>query len=961
MSQTPAKGWRETLNISIQLIVLMVSLFLGFEAWLDNRLANNRETFAAECRNIVEKLAIQTDPEFFTQTRIRRLFHPWNTASLPKLRGSIEKLRSVWSLQITAFVFNQAGDLIESLPANAPNQWIMKQLYQGLNAKAEALLNNFRRKIDKKIPFLFGDGRDLAILRRDKGKAIEVFSKTGQGYFLWNRWPQGGIMLHCPILPAENAAFSNFLAGRTSNSLSAKFSGLGNQNSDSWKRFGSSDDPLAGPAWKAIQHTQTQDGESEGYWWSFLETTSGRIVYAAFQPPLDAMIKIRTLVRVSGFIGLIGGLSLIFGFGISAGLTLRKILLGLFLAAALIPLLGIALGSLDIVQVFQTVLGTRIQAVQDEAIRNVAQEFNGFVASCAVSVRAITSHPAGLANEAGRQEMFRRLHKRKLVNVLQMRDAGGHLLFSQGTDFGGTRETMVRAMARRSVERYFPERIDEASYPANVFADNMVRRDDMGFSTFLNHPGQLQTLQMGATRFLFFFLNPPKGVGPVAYVDVLVSLSKMVSNYLQRRNTRRLAYEGVWMRFYALEVPDFRWTIPPPGNLAREINQMAFASWITGRPINRSIGQPGSGGFAVAIPCPELSNHCLIAFYPDDLLRERIQSVWRKISLGALFFFGLIGLMGFGISRQFLSPLGHLEEAVTALTHRDFDFRLPVAGNDEIAHLFAAFNEMMIDSHDLQLARSVQEGLVPQTFPQPPGYSLHGRLETASDLGGDCLDCFILAGDRIVFLVGDITGHGVGSALLMAFSRAITFHWSQGQALYPDSLTTDLDRMLRRKHAARQFSGVVCGILDPSSHTLDLVVRGNIYPLFISSDGSCKWIGSTSSESGNFPASAEPGPIRMQFQPDERLVCLTDGFVEAHNHSGKEIGHLRVGEWACALRKPGADDWISALFTKHAEWCGPLHEDDLTAFAIIRKPVEPEAAPSSNLVAPAAGPAETSK
>lgn len=87
-----------------------------------------------------------------------------------------------------------------------------------------------------------------------------------------------------------------------------------------------------------------------------------------------------------------------------------------------------------------------------------------------------------------------------------------------------------------------------------------------------------------------------------------------------------------------------------------------------------------------------------------------------------------------------------------------------------MARLFQTFNEMMAESRELQVARNVQEGLVPAKFPDIPGYSISGKIFTASDLSGDCLDGFRLPDGRFAFLVGDITGHGVAAALLMAFS-----------------------------------------------------------------------------------------------------------------------------------------------------------------------------------------------
>ncbi|RCK78766.1 MAG: Serine phosphatase RsbU, regulator of sigma subunit [Candidatus Ozemobacter sibiricus] len=929
--------WRETLNVSLQVIVLTATLVLGIDSWLASRLDHDREAFAARCRTVVERLAVRSEPAFYTLERMKPFFRPWTRQDLPALRHAVASAATTWGLDLLVFVYDAGGELLGAAPANAPNLWLMKQLQRGLITPSAAEFASLCQKLDKKIPFVFGFGKDLALLRRDRGLAIETFQKTTRGVLLWQSWKSGGVLVHCPVIPPPEETFRR-LSATVGEGPAPHFAGLGFRDTDTWKRRGTELDPEARRAWLALQADNRQEGLWAGAWWSFLETTAGRLVYASFPPPPEPLQAVRQMVRLSAAAGLAIVLGALYTFGLGAAFTLRRILLGLFLAAALIPLVGLAIGSLDVVQVYQDVLGTRIQAVQDEAIRNVVQEFDGFVASCAQFIRTATSDPALVGNEEGWRRLADRLRRRQLADVLQVRDASSRLLFSSDPGSNSDREVMVRAMARRAIERYRPERLGEASYTANLFADNMVRRDDMGFSTILNFPGRLQTLQMGNARFLYFFQVPPADVGPVAYIDIIVSLSKAVATYLRQRHGRRLTYDGIWHRFYALAVRDLRWTLPPPPPLRQEIRHLALVSWLTGRPASRRLDQAGHSGFAVAIPCAELADHSLIAYYPDDLVRERIGAVWSKISLGGLFFLGLVGLMAFSISRLFLAPLRHLEEGVAALARRDFEFRLPVAGQDEMARLFSAFNDMMVDSKDLQLARSVQEGLVPQTFPQPPGYSIAGSLETASDLGGDCLDCFALAGDRTVFLIGDITGHGVGSALLMAFSRAITFHWSQGQSLYPDSLTTDIDRMLRRRHGSRLFMGVICGILDPQAHQIDLVVRGHVYPLLLLATGAATWIGTPSYPLGIGTNREEPATLRLPLYPGDRLLCLTDGFIEACDPNGEMVGYERVAEWARqeAGVQSDARSWLDALLARHRKWCQGRHEDDLTTFAIVR-------------------------
>ncbi|MDD3147790.1 MAG: SpoIIE family protein phosphatase, partial [Candidatus Riflebacteria bacterium] len=317
-------------------------------------------------------------------------------------------------------------------------------------------------------------------------------------------------------------------------------------------------------------------------------------------------------------------------------------------------------------------------------------------------------------------------------------------------------------------------------------------------------------------------------------------------------------------------------------------------------------------------------------------LDRALATMKTRILAGAIIALILLASITLWITRHLISPLERLGDGIQALAARNFEARIPVPpGKDEISQLFLAFNDMMAESYDMQIAHNVQEGLVPSEFPAIEGYSMYGMLRAASDLGGDCLDCFKLPNGNLLFLVGDLTGHGVGSALMMAFARAVTFHWSQGDQLSPASLVDQIDSMLRENRTERMFMGIICGVLNLETHKIELVTKGHIYPLKFSANGNRQWVGQPAYPLGiarQQPASS----ITFDFGPGDKLLCMTDGFLEAYNRNMRTIGFDGIETWASEARADDARTWINSLEARFKIWCDNKQSDDVSIFALIR-------------------------
>jgi sigma-B regulation protein RsbU (phosphoserine phosphatase) len=143
----------------------------------------------------------------------------------------------------------------------------------------------------------------------------------------------------------------------------------------------------------------------------------------------------------------------------------------------------------------------------------------------------------------------------------------------------------------------------------------------------------------------------------------------------------------------------------------------------------------------------------------------------------------IVGIVAFFTSRLSTSHILTIIDAWRRLAKGDFSVRLKARMKDEREQLIRAFNEIVpkIEEHmrmrnALGLAQEVQQSLLPQSDPSFPGFDIAGSSIYCDETGGDYYDFIKTARDGqsgLVVVVGDVSGHGVSSALLMATARAL--------------------------------------------------------------------------------------------------------------------------------------------------------------------------------------------
>ena len=237
--------------------------------------------------------------------------------------------------------------------------------------------------------------------------------------------------------------------------------------------------------------------------------------------------------------------------------------------------------------------------------------------------------------------------------------------------------------------------------------------------------------------------------------------------------------------------------------------------------------------------------------------------------------------------------------------------------------------------HDLQVARSIQQSLLPQEPPQIGGFDIAGWNRPADDTGGDYFDWKTLPDGKVVVSLADVTGHGIGPALLAtachAYARS-NFRVGQELSVAIEHLNQELGADL----TTGRFVTFVAAVFCPGCPEMEMLSAGH-GPLFIysRSEDHFKELGAHGLPLGILPSFASDPPTRLQLHSGDLVLLATDGFFEWENDQGEEFGVQRMEGVMRASRDLAASEIISHLYDAVIRFSnGTKQQDDLTAVLI---------------------------
>jgi serine phosphatase RsbU (regulator of sigma subunit)/protein-S-isoprenylcysteine O-methyltransferase Ste14 len=240
---------------------------------------------------------------------------------------------------------------------------------------------------------------------------------------------------------------------------------------------------------------------------------------------------------------------------------------------------------------------------------------------------------------------------------------------------------------------------------------------------------------------------------------------------------------------------------------------------------------------------------------------------------------------------------------------------------------------------DLKTARSIQMGLLPQRAPTVAGYDITGWSEPADQTGGDYYDWIELPDGRVIVIIADAAGHGIGPALLIAACRA----YFRAIATRDDPLeriTSQVDALLAADIVEGRFITAAIALIDPRENQLSLYSAGHAPTyMYTAAGGQVEMFEADQPPLGTLTDPSDSRARNIPMAPGDSLVLVTDGFFECANTAGDRLGMDRLGEAIGKHHALGAGDLIRKLYDGVLEFSqGRPQSDDITAVVIKRCP-----------------------
>ncbi len=239
--------------------------------------------------------------------------------------------------------------------------------------------------------------------------------------------------------------------------------------------------------------------------------------------------------------------------------------------------------------------------------------------------------------------------------------------------------------------------------------------------------------------------------------------------------------------------------------------------------------------------------------------------------------------------------------------------------------------------HDLAVARSIQQSLLPRAVPEIEGFEIAGWNQPADQTGGDYYDWQLLADGKVLVALADVTGHGIGPALLASVCRAYArANFRVGTGLL--AAMEQLNAALAEDIGEGRFVTFVAAVCTPGNSRVELLSAGH-GPLFlyVLKEDFFEEMGAQGLPLGVVATMVSEPPQVLELNCGDLLVLVTDGFFEWANSQGELFGPKRLEEVIRASKEKQPKEIISALYQATIAFSGGTkQQDDLTVVIIKR-------------------------
>jgi sigma-B regulation protein RsbU (phosphoserine phosphatase) len=271
---------------------------------------------------------------------------------------------------------------------------------------------------------------------------------------------------------------------------------------------------------------------------------------------------------------------------------------------------------------------------------------------------------------------------------------------------------------------------------------------------------------------------------------------------------------------------------------------------------------------------------------------------------------------------------------------------------DELQAAYAVINKQKDRmQEELNVGRDIQMSMVPDVFPAFPDrkeFDIHALLKPAREIGGDFYDYFFVARDKLVVVVGDVSGKGVPAALFMAVTKTMIKSTANDDHS-PASIMTRVNDEISQDNPSCMFITLFLGILDASTGEFHYTNAGHPYPYLRRAGGQVETLKQVHGPVVGAVDGLAYGEDTVSLGRGDQLLIFTDGITEAMNPGDELYGEDRVIELFGSASDVASESLVVATLDSVEAFAGEAEQaDDITILA-LNYSVEPQAVAGEQL------------
>lgn len=922
------------------LLPLLIALYLGHNI-IESEKKQHLLKVSTQIENSLKDIESEISADSFLLKVARGAWFTYNNKQ-SDFWNYYNKLCDFLGTKPDFYIFDDKGSIVTPANITLKSRFLASKLWNLIDSTYSEKVK-FLTRYKKEFKNFLGDEFRLGSFLESRNRLLPIIVKSKTGYVYWMNFPDNckkGILIVFWTSPEFylrlNSIINRYLtcfdymftrdfAGNIKHYTNTNLKNLDNESiflhTSLMNQNNEYLDSSNGFLWKSVKL---------GNLWLLAALKSKSISYDIYHRYYTFVIIILAILSMSLYVFVINSKKIY--------LSIRIKLITLFLVAVFIPVMGFAyLG-------YQYINNMRDNLVSDfgnnsrDILLNIDRELGSSGNIFRDDFRKMVEDYKKYNENPDIRKKFAEILERQDLIAIESRMASDSSVISQIINEVVAEDIniVLDSLCKCSIDTILNTNLMDSLDPV---LRAVLKSPESAFTSFAGRPDNVQDFSFGNLELYLYWCFTDSIKYGKEYFMIIRSTDKVLREYLKKRleKSKKLVKErdfiiiarndrtGEWFPNNCLLADNLK-------SITRRVNYM-------GKPIETEILLDSNKYLLLGLKSAKLRGYSFYALYPYKRIEKKINNIVCYIALAIL----LSALMAMAISHRlsetFIYPVKRLEDGVKAIEERNTEYRIESLQNDEFGGLALNFNKMIGNLKEMEVAKYIQESLLPKNLPKLNDYDISFSNTMASGVGGDYFDVALLDEDNLCIIIGDVSGHGVASALIMAIAKAIFYHGFKETKNLMD-LFSDLNSVIVAyffKPPVKKMITLFATIINLPSGEAVFLDYGHNFPMKISKDGEINELKMVGSPIGSLRKMKKKEAEKFTMEKGETIVFYTDGIIEATGKTSEQYGYERFKESLSNMANDNSESIMNGLINNYNQWKDGTEPDDDVTLVVLKR------------------------